>query len=150
MKIWPFVSKGYSVGGDRRRDIRKKSSMPATVQVLGERKRIRCTVTDINLTGMFLEIPHCDWPVGQQLQVLFQFEVDGNSRFCGDTVRVVRQSEWGVGVKYERYDNQHQCTLQMMLHCVNDVQASHATYPLTDNLQEQEGEPPLSPRRGSS
>jgi hypothetical protein len=115
MKLWPSISHRSGVVGERRRDSRKSTVIPAMLgRHMGDARS--CTITDLNLTGIFVQMPDPSFPVGSELQILFRFDFHGNIRQCSEPVRVVRTTHDGLAVTFSHYDNQHQCNIQMMLH----------------------------------
>lgn len=89
------------------------TKIKAMLTVDGEHT-IRISITNLNLNGMFLQIPNEQLPVGVELQVFFYTDYYGNTKRCSEWVRVVSCDSSGVAVEFSRYDNQHQCNIQVL------------------------------------
>lgn len=73
-------------------------------------------ITNLNLNGMFLEIPNERLPIGVEFEMCFYCDYYGiTKRFC-EWVRVVSCDSSGVAAEFSRFDNQHQSNIQVLFH----------------------------------
>jgi hypothetical protein len=99
---------------ERRLDQRKPSQLQAAVCWDINHSR-QCRITSVSLTGLFLELQESRITIGDELQLFFYSQIDGSRKLCCEWVRVEGQRDNGVAVSFARFDNQHQCNIQLML-----------------------------------
>ena len=99
---------------ERRLDHRKPSVLHAAI-CWEKNNSQRCLVTSVSLTGLFLELQECHPSSGAIMQLLFYCTIDGSRKLCSEWVRVEGHRDNGVAVSFTRFDNQHQCNMQLML-----------------------------------
>lgn len=100
---------------ERRLDQRKPSKLQAAVYWDTNHSR-QCRITSVSLTGLFLELQESRISIGDILQLFFYSHIDGSRKLCCEWVRVEGRRDKGVAVSFARFDNQHQCNIQLMLH----------------------------------
>ena len=81
----------------------------------------RIIITNINLNGMFLEIPNVRLPIGVEFEMFFYCDYYGNPKRCCERVRVVSCDATGVAVEFSRFDNQHQSNIPVLFHQMHQV-----------------------------
>jgi hypothetical protein len=99
---------------ERRLDQRKPSQLQAAVCWNPQHSQ-QCRITSMSLTGLFLELQESRITIGEVLQLFFYSDIDGSRKLCCEWVRVEGQRNNGVAVSFARFDNQHQCNIQLML-----------------------------------
>ena len=124
MKFWrPNTLFAHSIR-ERRLDQRKPATINAAICSEHDNGK-RCIISSLSLTGMLLQLNEVNLPVGAALQVYFYCNVDGADKCCNELVSVVGVRNDGVAVRFERFDNEHQSNMQMMLHQICEFTAAH-------------------------
>ena len=100
---------------ERRLDQRKPSELQAAI-CWEQDQSLQCRITSISLTGLFLELQEAQLASGAIMQLFFYGTMDGSQKLCSEWVRVEGTRHNGVAVSFTRFDNQHQCNMQLMLH----------------------------------
>ncbi len=110
-----LLKKTAASGRERRLDQRKPTVQQAVIW--GDHNQSRqCCITSVSLTGLFLELSDAHLTNGTDVQVFFYSDMDGAQKLCSEWVRVVGERNNGVAVTFIRFDNEHQCNIQLMLH----------------------------------
>ena len=110
-----LLKKTAASGRERRLDQRKPTAQQAVIW--GDHNQSRqCCITSVSLTGLFLELSDAHLINGTDVQVFFYSDMDGAQKLCSEWVRVVGERNNGVAVAFIRFDNEHQCNMQLMLH----------------------------------
>ena len=120
MKLWNSL---FNTAGDvphhpgPNNDLNKIKAM---IMLDGEHAT-RIIITNLNLNGMFLEIPNENLPIGADFEMCFYCDYYGNTKRCCERVRVVSCDASGVAVEFSRFDNQHQSNIQVLFHQLHHV-----------------------------
>lgn len=122
MNFWRTNSR-HTLGGDRRLDQRKPSTIQAAMCWEHNDTR-QCLISSLSLTGMLLELKDTNLQIGTMLQLYFYCTIDDSRKLCSEWVEVVGQRKNGIAVSFARFDNQHQSNIQLMLQqAVSDTSA---------------------------